>query len=165
VNADLAQLQSHRIFASLSPIEAETLATAGEVLYLQDGALLFDAGDRADGFYVVLGGILEVRVEGKTLASIGAGEVVGEMGLVTADRRSAAVVTVAEGSVWHLGGAGFEALLQSGDPMATGILLGIARDMSRRFREVVDEAAELVPRVTALPGGPALIERMNWGEM
>ena len=163
--AHLAQLMSHRIFASLNPIEAETLATAGEMLYLQDGALLFDAGDRADGFYVVLEGILEVRVEGKTLASLGAGEVVGEMGLVTADRRSAAVVAVAEGSVWHLGSAGFEALLQSGDPMATGILLGIARDMGRRFRDAVLDAAKLVPRVAATPGGPELIDQLQWGEM
>ena len=163
--APLAQLKSHRIFASLDPVEAETLANAGELLYLQDGAMLFDAGDRADGFYVVLEGILEVRVEDKTLARIVAGEVVGEMGLVTADRRSAAVVAAAEGSVWHLSGAGFEALLQAGDPMAAGILLGIARDMGRRFRNAMIDAAELVPSVAARPGGAELIDRLQWGEM
>ena len=58
-----------------------------------------------------------------------------------------------------------EALLQSGDPMATGILLGIARDMGRRFRDAVLDAAKLVPRVSATPGGPELIDQLQWGEM
>ena len=161
----MAHLKGHRIFSALSPLEQETLANAGMVLYLQKGAILFAEGERADGFYVLLEGSLDVVVDDRVLASIPAGEVVGEMGLVTADRRSATVRAASNGSVWHLGGRGFEGLLQAGDPMATGILLGIARDLGRRFRDVVTEAAQLVPNVAMRQGGPELLQRLQWGEM
>jgi CRP-like cAMP-binding protein len=161
----MAHLKGHRIFAALSPMEQETLANAGMVLYLQAGATLFSEGERADGFYVLLEGALDVVVDDKVLATIPAGEVVGEMGLVTADRRSATIRVSSAGSVWHLGGRAFEGLLQAGDPMATGILLGIARDLGRRFRDVVNEAAHLVPNVAMRKGGAELLERLQWGEM
>ncbi len=161
----LAHLRSHRIFAALSDIEAETLASAGKVLALRPEQELFRAGDRADGFYIVLNGALDVLVEERTLARIDAGEVVGEMGLVTAHTRSATVRAIAPVRVWHLDGRGFEALLRAGDPMATGILLGVARDLGRRFRDVVNEAARLVPDVAKSPGGPELLDRLHWGDL
>ncbi len=160
----MATLRGHAIFDALDAIEAETLAGAGSLLYLQGGAELFAAGDPPDGFYVVLEGALQVEVEGQRVAQIGFGEAVGEMGLVTADRRSATVRAIAGGVVWHLGGRGFEALLSAGDPIATGILLGIARDLCRRFRAVVDEAAELVPSVAQVPGGLDLVDSLQWAD-
>ncbi len=160
----LATLRGHAIFDALSAIEADTLAGAGSLLYLQDGAELFASGDQPDGFYVLLEGALKVQVDDHAVAQIGVGEVVGEMGLVTADRRTATVRAIGAGIVWHLDGRGFEALLSSGDPMATGILLGIARDLCRRFRAVVDEAADRVPTVAQLPGGPKLLDSLQWAD-
>ena len=161
----LARLRAHRIFAALSDADGEALASKGKPLDLQNGEDLFSAGDRADGFYIVLKGALDVLVEGRSLARIDSDQMVGEMGLVTAHTRSATVRAIGPAQVWHLDGAGFEGLLSAGDPLATGILLAVARDLGHRFRDVVHEAARLVPDVANSPGGPELLDRLHWGEL
>ena len=157
---------SNRIFSSLTPIEAAALFKAGTVRSISATDVLFRQGEVAEGFFLVLSGSFGVdgepaRGDGprERLATIGAGEAVGEMGLVRAESRSATVVAIEDAMVWHLGSPVFESLLRSGDPIGSSILKGIGRDMCRRFRTMVDESHRLV---LVQGGSGSLIDTLGW---
>ena len=153
---------ANRIFSALTPADAGALFKAGELLSLAAGEALFAEGDASDGFFLVLRGHLEVIRGGDRLAAVSVGETVGEMGLVLAGQRTAAVLV--EGAdpalVWHLPGAVFEGLLRQGDPVGTAILRGIGRDMCRRFRRMVDEGGRLVMQLHADDG--LFVDSLGW---
>lgn len=157
-------LRGTRIFKGLSDADATTLFDAGTVRTLMSGTTLLRAGDKADGFYIVVSGRFHVlsAEHGAAIGEIGQGESIGEMGLVTLDPRSADVVAVEEATVWHLAGKGFEALLEFGDPLASAILLGISKDTCRRFREAILDGAAMVPKVARYPEGVELLEELGW---
>jgi NTE family protein len=81
----------------LNLLGAEELAEVLEVcdeLRLEKGAVVFQAGDPADAFYVVLSGRLTVwsgGLEGGQLGELGPGELFGERALILGETRSATV--------------------------------------------------------------------------
>jgi len=160
----MEELTKTRIFQGLSAMDSATLADAGVERSLMAGTALVHAGEPADGFYVVLAGRFHVlsAEHGAAIGEIGPGETVGEMGLVTATPRSADVVAVESSTIWHLPGRGFEALLASGDPLASAILLGISKDLCRRFRESILDGAAMVPKIARYPDGVELLESLGW---
>ena len=56
------------------------------------GRTIFEEGSAGDVMYVVLEGEVEVRLQGKSLRTVGAGELLGEMALIDAKARSASAV-------------------------------------------------------------------------
>ena len=88
------------LFSSL-PAEAMTkLADSLSLLEFSDGALLFREGDPSDSFYLIMSGAIEIvkaiaTNEETILARRGAGEMIGEMGLLNQDgRRTSSVRAV-----------------------------------------------------------------------
>lgn len=160
----LEVIRRTRVFQGLSETDATTLYDAGQERSLMPGTELLRSGERADGFYVVISGRFHVLSpeHGAAIGEIGAGESIGEMGLVTLAVRGADVVAVEPSTVWHLPGRGFEALLESGDPLAAAILLGISKDVCRRFREAILDGAAMVPKLARYPEGLDLLERLGW---
>lgn len=157
-------LRRSRVFAGLSDPDAMTLFDAGRLANIRSGANLITAGQPPDGFWVVVRGRFHVLSpeHGAAIAEIGPGEPVGEMGLVTLEPRGADVVAVEASVAWHLPGRGFELLLQQGDPLAVSILLGVSKDLCRRFRESILDGAAMVPGLMRYPEGRALIESQGW---
>jgi len=155
---------ANRIFATLTPADAGALYKAGAVAALPGGSPLFAEGDPSDGFYLVLRGRFAVIRGGERIAGVSVGETVGEMGLVLAGQRTAAVVAEGEGDaaalVWHLPGAVFEGLLRQGDRVGCAILRGIGRDMCRRFRRMVDEGGRLMMKLHA--DDQQLFDSLGW---
>ncbi len=148
----LELLLGNRIFASLSSRDAQTLYSAGELEKVSAGEVLFNEGDPADGFYLVLQGYFGVTLIGDggqefPLAGVGPGETLGEMGIVTAAPRSARISALMDSVAWHLRAEVFEDLVAVGDPMGSAILRGMGRDLCRRFRAAVGEGAGLVAQL------------------
>lgn len=56
------------------------------------GTILFEEGTLGDIMYVVLDGELEISVRGELIATLGKGEIAGEMALIEAKPRSASAV-------------------------------------------------------------------------
>ena len=71
----------------------EALAGAGRVTSLPARWTVVHEGTPADACFVLLVGVVCVRIDGVTRATLGPGEVVGEMGLLGRSLRSASVVT------------------------------------------------------------------------
>ena len=96
------------VFAVLSEHRRRQLAASGTPVRLEPGAALFHAGDEADALFVVLTGEVEVAVsteEGRDvwLARLGAGSVVGEMGVLDGGARSAGVRAAPRTELWRIG--------------------------------------------------------------
>lgn len=148
-------LLKHAFFQGLSPIEMKALFSAGEVRAYSEGQVLFHQNQESNGLIFVMSGIFHVHLEGRELplATVKAGEVIGEVGLLARGKRSATVSAQTEAFVWHLSLEVFEGLIKRGDSIVDGLLKGMGDDLCRRFREGVYEAAsimgELAPKTAA----------------
>jgi CRP/FNR family cyclic AMP-dependent transcriptional regulator len=60
------------------------------------GATIFEAGDAAEGMYVVIYGAVEIRLHGKVLERVLPGGIIGEMALIEELPRSATAVALEE---------------------------------------------------------------------
>jgi len=85
-------------------------------LVLPAGRALFNEGDDSESLYVVVSGRLEIRLTNQPgnspLAHIGAGEVVGELGVLTGEPRSASVWTVRDTELIMLASEAFQRLME-----------------------------------------------------
>jgi CRP-like cAMP-binding protein len=71
----------HPLLAGLDHAELLALLHAGRPVTLEGSEPLFSAGDRADAFYFVLSGAVEIVEGGVAIKRLGAGECFGERGL------------------------------------------------------------------------------------
>jgi len=102
---------------------------------VSSGATLFREGDPPNALYVVLYGRLAATVERPAgpflVGQVGAGELVGEMGLITGEPRSATLTALRDSELLRLDREAFDALIES-HPEA---LLHICRQLSARLRQ------------------------------
>lgn len=121
--------------------EATELAEAAAVKTVRPGQALFKAGDRGTALYVVLSGSFDV-VLGQpgagdaVVASLGPGQIIGELEVMTQSARVASLVCTEEASVLELPVSRFEELLAAGRPAAVKLLNTIAKALARRLAAV-----------------------------
>jgi CRP-like cAMP-binding protein len=138
-----ARLTSLPLFAGLRPEDADALVASCRAVQLPAGEFLFRQGDEADDLYIVLDGRLEIRVLDEAgvsvvVGGVGAGDLVGEMGVVEAEPRSADVVAGQLSWLLCLDGPAFRGLIDVASPAAWTLLRAIRRTMARR---VLDQRA------------------------
>ena len=120
------------IFTGMPRHSLEALAGASTEERLTPGEVLIHEGDKADDFFVIRSGYLEVLSSGEAGASarkirdLGPGDYAGEIGLVEKIPRTATVRTVSDATVLRITGSDFlEAVGQA--PGSSGALFaGIA---------------------------------------
>lgn len=88
-------------FADLSKRELEKVAKAGRLVHLPAQWSLMAETTPADKAYVLLAGTAEVRRQGTVVATVGAGDLIGEIGVLQKKLRTAAVVSTSELEVVH----------------------------------------------------------------
>jgi NTE family protein len=92
---DEALLSDVAMFAALSPLERRALVDQAETIRVEGGEWLFRQGDPADAMYVVRSGRLDVlreeQGEPELLNELGRGSIIGELGLLSAENRSASI--------------------------------------------------------------------------
>jgi NTE family protein len=124
VGALLAEMP---LFSGLDAGLLREIAAVVEWLTLPGGAKLFSAGDPPDALYLVLSGCLGAFSADPTrrrfLARIAAGDMVGEMGLISGRPRSADVVALRDTELARISAQAFNEVLR-GQPEA---MLRIAR--------------------------------------
>jgi len=131
-----------RFLGTTAPEVLHRLLGSCSVVTIPRGEYLFRAGEAGDSLYLVVSGVLEVRVPDETggeetVARIRRGEPVGEMALVSDDVRSASVVAVRPCELLRLERAEFERLI----PEYPELLMGITRKLVERMRTARSDAA------------------------
>jgi CRP-like cAMP-binding protein len=66
----IERLNRHHIFDFLRPEQVDALSDAAEVIRLKTGEKVYKKGEKADNFYVVLGGEVALRLPGRDGVSI-----------------------------------------------------------------------------------------------
>jgi predicted acylesterase/phospholipase RssA/CRP-like cAMP-binding protein len=140
------------LFAGLPAEALARLAERSRPLRLDAGDWLFRAGDPADALFVVLAGRLQVVGEGPEapiLRELGRGDAVGELALLTGDRRSASVRAARATDLIMIERSGYEELA-AGSPQVSE---GVARVLAGQLQQ----SRGLQPSVRRLPSTVAVV--------
>lgn len=90
--ASLEHLRNVPLFSSCSTKDLEKIAKAGDELVMPAGSMIVDQGQTGREAFIVLEGSVTVKRNGKKVATLGAGTVVGELSLLDHGPRTATVV-------------------------------------------------------------------------
>jgi CRP/FNR family transcriptional regulator, cyclic AMP receptor protein len=122
-----AVLRTTPLFADLSPAELEEMAWAVQPFTCEAGERLFAQGAPAEDMYCLAGGRVGISVrlpgtEEVQLATLGPGEVLGEMALLGHGSRSASATALAPCTGYRLRRRAFEVLRAAHRPGALKLL-------------------------------------------
>ncbi|MFV2073812.1 MAG: Crp/Fnr family transcriptional regulator [Thermoanaerobaculales bacterium] len=123
------------LFSELDEKELDEVAALAQSRSVPRDTTIFHAGDTADAIFVVVNGRVKIVItstDGKEfiLSVLGAGQVFGEMALLEAAPRSAAVVTITAVELMVINRTDFDHLLNT-SPAISRKLMAI---LSRRLR-------------------------------
>ncbi|MGH8705550.1 MAG: cyclic nucleotide-binding domain-containing protein [Burkholderiales bacterium] len=164
-----AALKGTAICRTLSDAEISAIASLAEAQKLAPGKELFREGDSGDGLYLVVSGEIDVvkRAPGneRSLARLGAGEVLGEMSLLTEDSRSATGRATVETTVLRLPAKRFRALLEQGSPAALKVVARIAEVIARRLATTNAKVIELADKLESAGSAPRKLNEQELAEL
>ncbi len=124
--------------ASAAPADAMVadIGQALEWVQVRRGETLFAQGEAADSLYVILHGLLRVVVSGEdgeaVVNELGRGDTVGEMGLLSGEARSAAVIAVRDSALCRFSKPAFDRLVEQ----HPAVMTRIAVQMVQRLRRI-----------------------------
>ena len=127
-NAKVEMLRKVPLFAHCSKQQLNEIAGVADELQLADGRELMREGARGREFFVVIDGELEVRRKSRKVATLGRGNFVGEIALITGRPRNATVTTKGTVRALVITDRAFTRLLLSSPP----IQLKIMRELAER---------------------------------
>ncbi len=98
------------------------------------GQKIFKEGDRGDRAYLIQDGTVEITKNGMTLATLGKGELFGEMALVDDQPRMASAVALSDAAVVIISRDTFREKLAKADPFIRGLLNIFVRNIRNLTR-------------------------------
>ena len=138
------------LFKELPEPGLQMLAERGRPRHFATGEVIMRQGDASDALYVITSG--RVRVERDqaaetplVLAELGAGDVIGEMGLLDGGPRSATVTAIEDTETLEIHATVLAVVVMQYPQITTALL----RTLSRRLRsadELADQLARRPPR-------------------
>ncbi|GAB4269675.1 MAG: hypothetical protein Kow0092_23820 [Deferrisomatales bacterium] len=104
--------------------------------FVHSGEILFREGDRAGSLFILLNGAMEILVEGRGLVHVmQAGEVLGEMGLVCDDVRTASAVARDSCMLLELDADRLHALMEQKPRIGYVIMGNLAAILAARLKK------------------------------
>ena len=88
-------------FSSLSDAEVAKIAKVGTYVTVPADWALMGEGTSADKAYLLISGEVSVRKDGKEIATLGPGDIFGEMGIVAHRLRTATVISTSRLECLH----------------------------------------------------------------
>ncbi|MEL7155683.1 MAG: cyclic nucleotide-binding and patatin-like phospholipase domain-containing protein, partial [Actinomycetota bacterium] len=109
---DIADVLARHPLSEVLPVEVrQALARLADVQHLAAGETLVEQGGPGDAGFLVVSGRLRVTIDGVLVGTIGPGETVGEMALLTGEPRSATVLARRPSTVIRIGADEFLGVL------------------------------------------------------
>ena len=125
------RLKAVPLFSHCSKRELEFLATRVDEVSLPAGKKLLVQGQPTDTFYILLGGEVEVSVDGRPLRRLNAGDFFGEIGMLDRGLATASVTTTRPAELLALSHAQFRDAIKGND----ALVLQVMAAMAQRLRE------------------------------
>ena len=119
------------LFSGLTKKELAALARLTDEIDVPEGTTLATQGEHGRQVEVILRGAAVVRRNGRKIADLGAGDVVGEISLVTHRPRNADVVTTAESTLLVLDGRAFDTVMADMPSVAQKVLRIVAERLAQ----------------------------------
>ena len=157
--ATASRLDGVALFAPLGPDGRRALEERGRAARYSHGETLMREGDASDVMHIILEGEVSVEVQVDQasppleVAILGPGQVVGEMGLLTGERRSATVTAREPTVTLELDGPALAAAMEA-DAVFGSALQSLVSDRSRSTADLVGHLSGTAPRVGVRPAQP-----------
>ena len=90
----------------------EVFKDSEDIVEFPAGAVVFTEGEQGNLMYVVIKGEVDISLKNKRLATAHPGEIVGEMALISSDKRSATVTAKTDCLLAPINQSSFESLLR-----------------------------------------------------
>jgi CRP-like cAMP-binding protein len=160
-------LQQHPAFAGLSEADALDLALRTESVTLTAGNVLFGQGEPSRDLYVVLSGALRVTCRGPggvevVVGEVRGGSIVGEMGVIDGQARSATVTARGRVELLRIGGAVFGDMVEAAHPAAISLVRAVRRQLVARLRGIDDRVDAVFEVADTVP--PSAVEALLYGD-
>jgi hypothetical protein len=129
-------LRKVSIFADLAPSDLKQIAALAREEQHVDGAALGREGEAGDRLFVIVSGTVRVVTDERIVARRSAGEVIGEMSVVTAVPRIASLISEGDVRTLVISRRDFDAILRDRPQVARAII----RVLSSRLAEMLKAA-------------------------
>ena len=122
----LDQLSSVPLFSACSQRDLQRVGKAADEITVAAGHVLCDQGQTGREAFVILTGLATVKRNGKKIATLGPGAIVGELSLLDHGPRTATVTADTEMSVLVLESNRFSAVLEQVPSVMKKVLASLA---------------------------------------
>ena len=134
--ASLEHLRNVSLFASCSTKDLQRIAKAGDEISMAAGTLIVDQGQTGREAFIVLKGTVIVKRNGRKVASLGEGTVVGELSLLDHGPRTATVTCETDCTLLLITQRHFSSVLDDVPALSHKLLASLAgriRDLDRQY--------------------------------
>ena len=132
----LDSLRRVSLFSSCSTKDLEKIAKAGDEVTLEAGTVIVDQGQTGREAFVIISGSATVKRNGKKVATLGTGSVVGELSLLDHGPRTATVVAETECTMLVISQRQFLAVIDAIPAISHKLLATLAgriRELDRQY--------------------------------
>jgi CRP/FNR family transcriptional regulator len=143
-------LKSVALFSDLDDAELERFSHVAVPRSFPAGTRVFHEGDSSDACYIVKEGTFRVtreHTDGRaiTLATLGAGEIFGELAMLDGDERSASAEAVTDGELLALPANDVRSLLARHPEIALKLVAGLVRRLRAANVRISRQSFQTVP--------------------
>jgi CRP/FNR family transcriptional regulator len=162
-------LRSVALFADLEEAELERFSHVAVPRSFPAGARVFHEGDNSDACYIVREGTFRVTREHSdgraiTLATLGPGEIFGELAMLDGDKRSASAEALSDGELLALPAGDVRSLLARHPEIALKLVAGLVRRLRAANVRISRQSFQTVPSRVAGILAQLSREAQNGGE-
>jgi len=149
------KLSASPVVRGLTTPELDEVIALAEARLVQPGDYVFKQGDLADALLIIMQGRVEVAKADQVLATLGIGEVLGELSLFGGtQRRSAAARATSETQVLRIPSKSFRKLLDASNVAALKVVCNVAHQIAERLSILNEKLIEArkPSKTTPVPG-------------
>lgn len=132
----LDSLASVALFSTCSKKELEKVAKAGDEITMTAGTLIVDQGQTGREAFVILSGSVAIKRNNRKIATLGAGDVVGELSLLDHGPRTATAVCETDCTLLVIDQRRFIGVLDDVPAISHKLMAALAtriREMDRQY--------------------------------